>query len=552
MSKEIIATYEMLRQYRYTPSNYWLAISEFIDNSIGNYQNNNTNNDIDGLIINIRFDWRDRENRKIIIIDNAKGMSASRLEEAMQPCDRTNKSDTQYNQYGVGMKLGIFWYGENALIYSKQNNKESKLELITHNINLSQKVIVNAEPSNDNVIKYNSGTYIEISKIYDERNIIDQKNQLNLLKEALGWRYNKLIDKGLKIYIDVASDKNKTEPQTLIQPYFNKPFKLEQLTNNKKQSELTNKQRENEYIKRMNKLYEEKMKKNNFTPLFSEVWNKVINHEEVEVYKTIKVNNHDVQLKICIMDANRTNMAQYCGVTIYHMDRAIMHGPNKDQSGNFQFVQRSGASGDKARFRWLYGELNLTGIEQPDQNKSRFLWSASGEYDLKNELEQIYNELEELLVIISTISDVDSNKKLSESEANKISENMVNKVKYFKPIGTATDEQGNIGISGTCKIFNTNFEVRIFERDDINFLEIDVNDIENIFKIYIERENVFWKPFISKTEFKQELLYPIALYLGVSEWIIDNEDKKNQIKKYENKRFLEILSTIVKDYSNNG
>jgi hypothetical protein len=59
-------------------------------------------------MINIDIDYSDNENKKITITDNANGMGMLELLDAMQPNSREGKTDNDYNQYGIGMKLGIF------------------------------------------------------------------------------------------------------------------------------------------------------------------------------------------------------------------------------------------------------------------------------------------------------------------------------------------------------------------------------------------------------------------------------------------------------------
>lgn len=548
MSKTLTATYEMIKNYRNKKTNYWLAISEFIDNSIGSYQKNDRNNPIDGLEIFITFDFKDKNNKKIIILDNAYGMDKEKLEDAMQPCDRRGKSDTQYNQYGIGMKLGIFWFGEDGLIYSKEKGKkEHKLEFFTSNVNSNQEVVVDAIESKDNKIPLEHGTYIEISKIYDERDILCQKDALNQFKDALGWRYNKLLDKGLKIFITIKCDEDKkcmTNEQ--IKGYFNKPFQLSQLFH---KSDQINRQRREEFEKLKEKINKDL---DNKSELFKNVWKKLINDEKILVEKEITINNKKVVINFGIISADRTSKKTYSGLTIYHMDRALYHGPNKDGSdnkcSNIQFVESPNSSNQS--YRWLYGDLNLTGIEKADDNKSGFSWSKHGWDNLREELDEIYyKDLKDILSMIVSIDNIKSNEKQNEKSIESDRKSFSNKVVHFKNSQICQEANGEYGIKGVCEINGENISISIYESDNVEFIETKRNDETKEWTICIEREHKFWKPFINKEGFKGEMLYPVALYLGVTNLIYNNSLELAKFDPNGSKSYIEILKIIINDWS---
>lgn len=552
MSKEIIATYEMIKGYKNYPSNYILTISEFIDNSIGSYQDNNPENDINGLEITIEFNTVNQKNKRIIISDNAKGMSADELENAMQPNDRRNKNDTQYNQYGVGMKLGIFWYGAGCTIWSKkQNGIENKLELLTTDNDAYSKIVVDAKKSTDNRIKTSSGTIVEISSIYDNRDITNKYADLEKLSNGLGWRYNKLIQRGLKIKIKIRSSDSKKDKDILIEPYFNKPFNIKQLIDDKTNSSQNKKQRENYFDMKIQEIYDDLLQKYNNGNLPDEVlqvYNLINERKDVTLSKKLFINGKEAELIFSIIDADTKNKAQYSGVTIYHMDRAIMHGPNdKQKNQNFEFVERTGASGAKATFRWLYGELNLTGIEVPDENKSSFSWSKNGKEELQNELEIIHKNLEPFLKMIASMKDIKTNSLPTESTIKEILEQTTEKFNFAdlaKP-RTFQNENYEQGIKyDSLEIFGDKFQVQVLETENSNckFIQVDKDYQNKSLNIYIESENKFWKPFVTNADFKGKLLYPLAILLGFAELTYNNPEYEST------KSFSEIVSELIEKW----
>lgn len=551
----------MMQQYQYSPSNNWLALGEFIDNSISSFQNKNRNNPVNNLQIIITFDATDDNNLKIKIQDNAMGMDAKQLEDAMQPFDRSGKSDTDYNQYGVGMKLGIFWHGANVTIYSKkEREKEYKLELCTDGIHSAQEeIIVDSSKSNENEIKYNSGTTIIISKVYENKFPVFAKGKLKLIKDALGWRYSKLIEKGLTIRVDViTNDKNKNESE-IIKPFVIKPFRRNQMFEDKKNSYQTNQQKRDVYAQRLNDIYEDIMAgKYDNNSIIREAYNKFNSNEDVILEKDIIVNNQSVKLKFGILDYNMPNKIKYSGVTIYHLDRAIMHGPNDNmlKASTFQFLDKaigSGGGGESQQMRYLYGELDLTGIEKPDQNKSRFVWSTNGEQDIVFELKKIFNEMKPLLDVITKIVDTRTNKEMNEAEAKRAISISSTKLPVMKDFRISHNDSGEIAIEKTINFFGEEYDVQIYEswKENIKFIDVDHDEYNHKLIIKIEAENKFWKPLVAKEDdFKGELLFPLAMLIGMTDVFYCNNDK---LKKHglQGRSYSELMSLILEMYSNN-
>ncbi|MGL4951894.1 MAG: ATP-binding protein, partial [Mycoplasma sp.] len=348
MSKELKATYEMIIGYKNRPTNHWLAIGEFIDNSISSYQNKNTSNPVNGLIIDIEIDSSDLKNRKVIITDNANGMTAKGMEDATQPNDRKDKSDSDINQYGVGMKLGSFWLGQDLTFYSKvKNGKEHKLSIVTSTADLNSSVSVEAVESRENKIKTDSGTKIIVSNVYDNRDLLSHATKASKFERALGWRYSHLLSNGLVINIHFRNADGTKNSDKQITPFIRKYMRAEELF------EIDPKRnKDKNYIK----LQKEKQKKlsrdidllisnmsndhellNN--SLLNEAVSKIQRNEELKFSKLIKVNNKLTALEFGIVseECNEAKLSEMSGVCVKHAGRAIMHGPNDDNTFCFQF-----------------------------------------------------------------------------------------------------------------------------------------------------------------------------------------------------------------------
>jgi hypothetical protein len=110
-----------------------------------------------------------------------------------------------------------------------------------------------------------------------------------------------------------------------------------------------------------------------FLDLRIEAYEKFMKNENLIFEKSIHINGKDTKIKFGILGGdfqkNKKGFSKekYCGLTTYHIDRAINHGPNNEQCTNLMFTK----SKDPTRV-WVYGEINLTDIEEPDKNKSKF------------------------------------------------------------------------------------------------------------------------------------------------------------------------------------
>lgn len=594
--KQLVATYGMISNYKNEKTNLWLALAEFIDNSISSWQGkDNLEKSVDGLKISLTFDERDETNRKVIITDNANGMNSDELVNSMQPSDTTGKKDTHYNQFGVGMKLAIFWQGKDGIVFSKtKNNDEYYVELRTSQHESNEAVSVESKLSPYNKVQYESGTTIIIEKIYPNKWIKD----LKLITDAFGWRYRELLknDKnsfsGMEIKINwLSSDdkKTKNDANEIVKPKFITPFLLnnfKEIFFNKKDYDK-NKFLEN-YEKDIKELMDEFPEMNDFPKkrnILNKFCLKLLNGEplidkidiEFEVENTKKTTTLtygiiDYSVK---EDAKTGGFAAYSGVTTFHLKRAINHGPNYKIDGSsgsscIQFdenTQRNKkASGGNPTWRRLYGEIDLTGIEVPDVNKSQFNWSLNGYENLTKELKDIWDALHELLIkivgweyfrISSTLDkETDRNK-------NKI-------VNNFKRICNQYKIDASIQISPEDRrskpcftLKKENIKIWIDESNEKNIDFITVHDdydgeYKNIY-VYIDVNHIFWKPFMddedSKIDLRSNVTYPIVLLLVISYLYLDGNKLLSDFlniddDQEEPKSFYDVINSVVRALEN--
>lgn len=550
-TKNLVATYEMIRQFKGEKTQIWLTLAEFIDNSISSYQGPDKDNpgSVDGLEINITYDYREKDNIKIIIEDNANGMDEDELVNSMQPSDRANKEDTHMNQYGVGMKLGIFWNGEDGVVYSKRKGcKEYYTELRTHG-KTSEAVSVQSYLSNDNVIKYESGTTVIIERVYTKNKLTTRNNvdDIDLITRALGWRYNKLLStnesdkKGMKIKLFVNyADKKTQSKEKFIQPFVIWPYSFNEFEKKyKNRSDFNFDFFLNEYNKIINNLIDE----NQDNELLIKFANKFLNNEELYDEEILVIENSETNtkketiLKFGVISPNAlmkdSSYSKISGLTTYHINRAINHGPNSSVKDNnaIPFQTRNIGSVGDTTDRRLYGEINLTGIEVPNRNKSSFMWTPEGENAITERLNQIFNSLSPLLrTLVSFEKDF-------KQAANATSKEEISAISNFSKTNLNDDF-----VKATTEICSETKQVQtcyVFEKHNIKFFIVENENIKNFIEtkkngneitIWYDYNHVFWKPFIyekNTDQLRGKTIYPLILLIALCN---DSIEKQSYIK----------------------
>lgn len=567
-SKKLVATYAMMKAYKSHPTNKWLTLSEFIDNSISSWRGKgNTTKSLVGLEIKITFDSTDENNLKLIISDNANGMNEDEILEAMQPSDRRGKKDTHYNQYGVGMKLGIFWYGEDGIVHSKvKGKKEFCVELKTSREDENTEIEVKTKRPSENYVEYESGTTIRIEKIYDNRKW--KPTDLNDIKEALGWRYGKMLSKnlenneyipGMTIKIrELLPDRkaNSSNVWCNIESSYHKAFTLQKYIDSKSNKNDYNMEKFNlEWENDVNKL----INNNSDKEILVEFCNLLINKKELK--STIDVSfdygRKNTKLIFGILSPSK-NYAKISGVTTFHLDRAINHSPNskdnKSSSISFKTNKSEGSIGDSTDRR-LFGEIDLTGIEVPDQNKSSFLWSFYGEDDLNKILEKVWNQLKPLLNLIIYWEKLNLTQKItSNKEIEKIldsSSKVLNPYVIEPKIDFIVDDNGDETNVPCYLLKEDNKRIWIEESLDpkSELVKIESND-EGI-KICYNAQHKFWKPFINdkdSLEYRGSCIYPIILLIGLCNDYFNKKELTSSLLKEQLSLmdFEEVINKVVK------
>ncbi|MCF0218121.1 MAG: ATP-binding protein [Malacoplasma sp.] len=562
-SKTLELTYDVLKGYKNQKTNRWLALSEFIDNSISSYKKWN-NDSVNGLKISILLDNRKEQNKKIVVTDNAGGMDEEELTNALQPYNTKGKNNTQYNQYGVGMKLAIFWYGQDCVIYTKQrDNNEFYVELKTSDKDESERVSVTSYYSGKNKINNSlSGTRIEIHNVY-EKTFIDDETKIEKIVEILGWRYKKLLKSENKdgmeiVFKPLNADSNSETKEFVVVPSEIQTFNLKNFEKYYFKKDYFDKKT---FQKRLKEDVEELILKadESGNQILKDFCHKLQNYENLE--STIEVeftSGKTAILKYGIICSTLKNKAKWSGLTTFHLDRAINHGPNEQdwESSCINFGRVTRFSGGDPTWRRMCGEIDLTNIEAPDQNKSKFLLSDADDKYLKDKLDYVWKKLQDLLQkivsweLLKNVGEADykqkenivffSNKKLNDEEI----ETNVEYCDY-----TNSDE-----IYFLVKGANT----KIFIKEDIkldDLIAINNSESDNNFVVYFNPNHPFLKPLLfeknnEKNE-KRTSIYIIILVLALCDKALSKNENSlfnttffnNSYLNFEN--FFEIVDFVI-------
>ena len=592
--KKLVVTNDLIRGYSNEPTTHWLCLSEFIDNSVSSYKNKNPNNPIDGLIINIDIDYSDNKNKKITITDNANGMNEAELEDSMQPNNTKGKSENDYNQYGIGMKLGIFWFGEDVLIYSKKKDEKTYcIDFETRTKNKSEEVRFEVIETDENIFPYfKSGTKIIISNIYNKRKI--NGPELQKIINALGWRYSKLIQRGLKISLSYNIDKKSPLNKIYdVKEYKNVPFNFNQFINyqngkskritdekikdikSKIEIELTEleeinclddkekRERLSDHFKKMENgsvINKERIETindiNNFLDLRIEAYEKFLNGKDLYFEREIEINRKNTKIFFGILGGDFQNdkkgfsKEKYTGLTTYHIDRAINHGPNKEEKcTNLMFTDTT----SDPTYRWMYGEINLTGIESPDKNKSKFDWSYDESKDektdvvLQKQTKLLYKSLWSLIRYIVELTQPKYQKieKITSDELKIVKSDVSNHLPNID-FSINKDEEGDNFLN--FSILQNEYEARIYENNRLgtDLIKIERNEDKKIIKVYFNNDHIFWKPLLTNedTHIRGKMIYPIIITMMISNEVslLNYLNKKDFIQT-----FNEVVSSFKKD-----
>ena len=200
----------------------WIALAEFIDNSIDSYHKNkdglnHLHNGAFKLRVEIKFNANEK---RITIEDNAAGIGEKDYERALiageSPDDRSGLSE-----FGMGMKVGAFTFSDTWGIRTK-----ALYETREKTVSFDLKKILNEgkeeiEIQTRELGKNDHFTVITIENVIDR--MLSSSRSLSTLRINLGSIYRKFLRKGeVEIYVN---DKpiSYEDPKILRAPYYASP-----------------------------------------------------------------------------------------------------------------------------------------------------------------------------------------------------------------------------------------------------------------------------------------------------------------------------------------
>lgn len=597
MSRTIPATWQNFEAFSSQTSTLLHAVSEFVDNSISSYLRVN-NNDIKGLNIYIGISNQYYENNKIIqclkVCDNAGGMSEEELYQAIIPNNTNNKKDTRLNQYGVGMKLASFWLGQQLTIKTrnKKNNQFNlDIDIMKHNLqDIATVEITHGIDEQDEQTKwftygkYDTGTVITVNKIRDKPNRIIKESEVEELAKGLGWRYFSLLKpKEFEIEINFHSDRGYV--RKVVNPFKINPFILRDSANalhsDRKYKFDIDEYREKIICASKDAYKTHKIEIDKITGSKNFIEELENDRPLIFEYET-EVESKKVIVKWGVIAEEKTKLnypfklKELEGITLLHGGRAIMHGPNyfnktndkgETRIGTYSFLKDEGSGGEN-RYRWLFGTIDLTDVEEPERNKTTFLWGRSGKNDLDNIVKNIRSSMIDILNEIGNIPNKikkpiyrgseKTNDKVMQCINSTLGEHF-----EIKPY----DSSGNrwYGKIHNIKFNNqSSFDFEIENvSDDINKpFDAVFDNKAGITKISLNIDFYLWKDFIYRNDdvgirFKG-LIYPLVVALAICQVIFDNNMEDGlkpkfpkKIKEISNTPFDEVLSTVLDFFKSN-
>jgi hypothetical protein len=182
------------------------AVADLVDNSI----------DAEAKNILIRFVRTDDQIRRVLILDDGRGMSESAISEAMRIGSRTGKSKSALGKYGIGLKSASLNQGNSVSVLSLSRGKGAGRKWTQDNIKRGWLCeVLNASQVEDYLsgefgplTLKNSGTMIvweDLQHLKTNAATIESTllQSIKALTNDLGLRFHRFISSGaLNIYVD--------------------------------------------------------------------------------------------------------------------------------------------------------------------------------------------------------------------------------------------------------------------------------------------------------------------------------------------------------------
>ena len=174
---------------------------------------------------------------KLIVLDNAYGISKTRIKDALTLDKKNPNSKSKMNRHGRGLKQSAFWWGVDLIVVTKTKEGEyyktklclteqldkggldAEVRIIPEDLTPSEKVksekgFSTLEKKKDGTVDYNeSGTRITIRNLHSGSTRCLTKKQFEIIINNLALRYKRYIEKNDKFSIKVSfidnNDKSK-------------------------------------------------------------------------------------------------------------------------------------------------------------------------------------------------------------------------------------------------------------------------------------------------------------------------------------------------------
>lgn len=198
----------------------WYALAEFVDNSLQSYlQNKNELNKLENedFKLKVEIEINDEEN-KLIIRDNAAGISKSEFERAFRPAELP-PDNSGLAEFGMGMKSAACWFSNYWNVRTKYFGEEFEKCVIFDINNIIEDKIEELEIIKLKSKKYYHYTVIELNDVTK----IPRKKNLAKVKSHLASIYREFIRKkeiSLLINNDILEFH---EPKILYSTKYNDP-----------------------------------------------------------------------------------------------------------------------------------------------------------------------------------------------------------------------------------------------------------------------------------------------------------------------------------------
>ncbi len=226
MKIDITPSLNIFNTYKNFSYNMSSALFEYFDNSTSSFFQNGTKKDKRYIITLV--DRRDKDNAKLMIIDNAFGMNEEDFVRAIRIDNKQKMSER--NKFGVGLKVSAIWFSDVWTIESLESGKNNyrKFTFDLNEIQNSTSPEFPAEVSKRNFIgdefglDFEQGTIITLN---NPRDLPTNKNSVERLVKNIANQFTNDINKeNVKFIISEIKENNNgsIEYTDLVTKYFGK------------------------------------------------------------------------------------------------------------------------------------------------------------------------------------------------------------------------------------------------------------------------------------------------------------------------------------------